>query len=112
MSEQINKNEEVNEVNLKRLVDTVLRRAWLVILAAIVGAVVSFGGTCFFVTPLYESTAMFYVNNNSISVGEASLSISSADITASKSLVDTYIVILNTRETMTDVMDYAEVNRS
>ena len=112
MSEQINKNEEVNEVNLKRLVDTVLRRAWLVILAAIVGAVVSFGGTCFFVTPLYESSAMFYVNNNSISVGEASLSISSADITASKSLVDTYIVILNTRETMTDVMDYAEVNRS
>ena len=112
MSEQINKNGEVNEVNLKRLVDTVLRRAWLVILAAIVGAVVSFGGTCFFVTPLYESTAMFYVNNNSISVGEASLSISSADITASKSLVDTYIVILNTRETMTDVMDYAEVNRS
>ena len=112
MSEQINKNEEVNEVNLKRLLDTVLRRAWLVILAAIVGAVVSFGGTCFFVTPLYESTAMFYVNNNSISVGEASLSISSADITASKSLVDTYIVILNTRETMTDVMDYAEVNRS
>lgn len=112
MSEQINKNEEVNEVNLKRLVDTVLRRAWLVILAAIVGAAASFGGTYFFVTPLYESTAMFYVNNNSISVGEASLSISSADITASKSLVDTYIVILNTRETMTDVMDYAEVNRS
>ena len=112
MSEQINKNEEVNEVNLKRLVDTVLRRAWLVILAAIVGAVVTFGGTYFFVTPLYESTAMFYVNNNSISVGEASLSISSADITASKSLVDTYIVILNTRETMMDVMDYAEVSRS
>lgn len=47
MSEQINKNEEVNEVNLKRLVDTVLRRAWLVILAAIVGAAASFGGTYF-----------------------------------------------------------------
>ena len=112
MSEQINKNEQVNEVNLKRLVDTVLRKAWLVILAAILGAVLSFGGTCFFITPLYESTAMFYVNNNSISVGEASLSISSADITASKSLVDTYIVILNTRETLTDVMDYAGVSRS
>lgn len=112
MSEQINKNEQVNEVNLKRLVDTVLRKAWLVILAAILGAVLSFGGTCFLVTPLYESTAMFYVNNNSISVGEASLSISSADITASKSLVDTYIVILNTRETLTDVMDYAGVSHS
>ena len=33
-------------------------------------------------------------------------------MTTSRNLVDSYIVILNTRETLTDVADYAEVDRS
>ena len=37
--------------------------------------------------------------------------IMSCDITASKSLVDTYITILKTRSTMNDVIDYAESDR-
>lgn len=112
MNEQINMNEEIVEISIKRLIDTIVHKLWLIVPAAIIGAVLAFMGTYFLITPLYESSAMFYVNNNSISVGEASLSISSADITASKSLVDTYIVILNTRETMNDVIDYAGINRS
>ena len=51
------------------------------------------------------------MNNSDISVG-ASLSIDSGDISASKSLVNTYIVILNTRETLNDVIDYSGVNRT
>jgi capsular exopolysaccharide synthesis family protein len=39
-------------------------------------------------------------------------SISTGDISASKSLVKTYIVILNSRETLNDVIDYAGVNRT
>ena len=100
------------EINIRRLVDAVLHRLWAVVLAAILGTVLVFFGTRLLVTPQYEASAMFYVNNNSISVGDASLSISSADITASKSLVDTYIVILNTRATLVDVIDYAGVNIS
>ena len=53
---------------------------------------------------------MFYVNNTSLSLGETSLSITSSDISASKSLVNTYIVILNTRETLNDVIDYSGVD--
>jgi capsular exopolysaccharide synthesis family protein len=45
-------------------------------------------------------------------VGDASLSISSGDLSTSRNLVDSYIVILNTRETLNDVIDYAGVNRS
>jgi len=101
-----------SDINIRRLVDAILHRLWVVILAAVLGTVLVFFGTRFFVTPQYEASAMFYVNNNSISVGDASLSISSADITASKSLVDTYIVILNTRATLVDVIDYAGVDLS
>lgn len=102
---------DFTEVNLKRLIDALLRRVWLIILVAVAGAAIVLTATYFLVTPKYESSAMFYVNNNSISVGEATLSIDSSDITASKSLVNTYIVILNTRETLNDVIDYAGVNR-
>ena len=55
---------------------------------------------------------MFYVNNNNLSIGEATVSISSSDISASKSLVNSYIVILRTRETLNDVIDYSGVDRT
>lgn len=105
------RNEEM-VIDIQRLLKAVMNKLWLLLLAAVLGAVVFFLGTFFLITPQYESSAMFYVNNNDLSVGDASFSISSSDITASKSLVDSYIVILQTRETLNDVIDYAGVNRS
>ncbi len=110
MDEKMKTKGDFAEISFKRLVDALLRKAWIIIVTAIAGALVVFGITYFLITPKYQSSAMFYVNNNSISVGEATLSIDSSDITASKSLVNTYIVILNTRETLNDVIDYAGVN--
>jgi len=106
------KNNEEMEIDIQRLMGVLISKAWLIGLVAVVCAVVVFLGTYFFVTPTYQSAAMFYVNNNSLSLGEASLSISSADISASRGLVKSYIVILNTRESINAVIDYAGVNRS
>jgi len=105
----IKQNEEV-EVDLKRLLDALMRKAWALVLAAVLGAGAAFAGTLLFITPQYESSAMFYVNNGSLSIGNASLSLSAGDINASRGLVDTYIVILGTRETLNDVIDYAGVD--
>lgn len=112
MNEQEIKNNEVMEIDLKRLTQAVVNKGWLVMLAAVLCAVIAFLGTFYFITPQYQSAAMFYVNNSSLSVGDASFSISTGDISASKSLVNTYIVILKTRETLNDVIDYAGVDRS
>ncbi len=111
MDEKIKKNGDFAEINLKRILDALLHRVWSILFASVVGALLVFAITYFFVTPQYESAVMFYVNNSSISVGGTSLSIDSSDISASKSLVNTYIVILNTDETMSDVIDYAKVRR-
>ncbi len=111
MDEQIKMNDEIEEVNFRRLLDAVLNKVWLIVLTSLAGALIMLAVTFLFITPQYESSAMFYVNNNDISVG-SSLSIDSGDISASKSLVKTYIVILNTRETLIDVIDYAGVNRT
>ncbi|MBQ8833649.1 MAG: polysaccharide biosynthesis tyrosine autokinase [Oscillospiraceae bacterium] len=107
----INNNDEI-EIDLSRLIGAVVNKAWLVGLVAVACAVVTFLGTFFFISPKYQSTAMFYVNNNSLSLGEASLSITSSDISASRGLVKSYIVILKTRESLNDVIDYAGVDRT
>lgn len=107
----IEKNEDL-EIDLQRLFTALLRKIWIIVLASVVGALLAFGVAQWLITPMYESTAMFYVNNGSLSVGGASLNLSSSDLSVSKSLVDSYIVILNTRETLNDVADYAEVDHT
>ena len=105
------KNEEI-EIDLGRVFRAIMDRAWLVAVVAVLCAVLTFVGTFFFITPEYESSAMFYVNNSNLSLGDASVSISSGDLTTSRNLVDSYIVILNTRETLVDVIDYAGISRT
>lgn len=107
----ISKNDEI-EFDLQRLVGALVKKGWLIGIVAVVCAVAMFFGTLFFIAPKYQSSAMFYVNNNSLSIGEASLSITSSDISASRGLVKSYIVILNTRESLNDVIDYAGVDRT
>ena len=94
---EFQKREEI-EIDLGRVFRAVMNRAWIVAVVAILCAVVTFAGTFLFITPEYESSAMFYVNNSNLSLGDASVSISSGDLTTSRNLVDSYIVILNTRE--------------
>ena len=110
MSEKdIQKKDEL-EIDLGKIVRSVVERAWLVAISALLCAVLTLAGTVFFITPKYESSAMFYVNNSKLSLGDASVSISSGDLSTSRNLVDSYIVILNTRQTLVDVMDYAGVS--
>ena len=108
MDNKNTKNDEI-EIDLTRLLGALVKKAWLIGLVAIICAVVTLVTTVLFIAPKYEASAMFYVNNNSLSVGDVDFSISSSDISAAKSLVKTYIVILNTRETLNDVIDYAGV---
>ena len=100
------------EIDIGRIFRAVMDRAWRVIITSVLCAAIAFGYTFYLVTPMYQSAAMFYVNNNSFSVGDAALSITSGDLVTSRGLVDSYIVILKTRETLNEVIDYAGVNLS
>ena len=112
MNEKEKRENEFIEIDLGRIFKAILNRSWMVAAVSVVAAVMAFAYTFFFVTPMYKSAAMFYVNNSSFSVGDASLSLTTGDISASRNLVKSYIVILNTRSTLNDVIDYAGVNRS
>ena len=105
------KNDEI-EIDLGRLFRAILKRAWLIGAVSVLCAVLVALGTLLFATPMYESSAMFYVNNGSLSQGGSSSGISSGDLTVSRNLVESYIIILNTRESLNEVIDYAGVDYS
>lgn len=100
-------NKEEIEIDVKRVIEALLKRIWFIGITTLLATVIAIGYTFWFVTPLYKSSAMFYVNNSDISVGGISASITSSDIVASKNLVSSYIVILKTRNCLNDVIDYS-----
>ncbi len=103
----------VFEIDLKRIAETLLRRIWLIVLMSVIGAVAAFVFTYYFVTPQYQSSAMFYVNNTKLSLGDATIGgISAGDISASRGLVDSHIVILKARTTLNDIIDKSGVSRT
>lgn len=109
MNEKEKTQGATKELDIRRLVSLLWRKSWLIGLTALLCAVLTFLGSFYLITPKYESSTMFYVNNNSgLSIGSIT-GISSSDITSSRSLVDSYIIILGSRQTLQAVMDYAGV---
>lgn len=100
----MNNNDSYMEINLVRLFDALWRRVWAIALAAVLFGAAAFGYTQFMITPLYKARTLMYVNN-SVSLGDAKVSISSGDLSAAKSLVDTYMVILKSRTTLNEVIE-------
>ncbi len=100
-----NYNEKYIEVDLSRLLLALWHRAWAIVLAMAACGAAAFSLAYFVITPHYQASALMYVNNSSISVGSTSVSLS--DLSASQTLVDTYIVILKTRLTLDEVIRQA-----
>ncbi len=111
MSESVAPKKEGIQIDVRRLLNAVISRWWLVAVSAVLCAVLFFVGTFYLVTPQYTSSALFYVNNN-LSIGDTAFSITSGDLSAAKSLVNSYIVILKTRTSLNEVIDYSGVKRT
>ncbi len=100
---------EYLEVDILHMLRALLKRAWILLLAVVVFGAAMFWYSSFIIPPRYEAKAMLYVNNSSISVGSAQFSISSQELSAAKSLVNTYVVILKSRNVLQDVIDETKV---
>lgn len=107
---QSTKNREYYTIDLAHIFSTLLKRVWLIALVTIVSAVLCFAYAAFIIPPTYSSEIMLYVNNSSISVGSASFSISSSEITAAQSLVKTYGVLLENKTTLEAVIEKSGVD--
>lgn len=105
-----NRNDEEMEIDLLKLAKALWRRAWAIMLAAVIFGGAALTYTAIFVTPLYKAEALMYVNSSNISVGGAKVSISQGELTAAQSLIKTYAVILSTRTTLNDVIEQSGVS--
>ena len=98
-----NVSAEYYTIDLLHIVKRVWHYIWVVALASLIAAVLGFCYASFLIAPTYSSSVMLYVNNTSLSLGGADFTISSSQISAAQSLVDTYTEILNNRTTLTEV---------
>lgn len=105
----MNDEKDTIEIDLLSLTQAIWKRIWLVLASVVMGAVAAFLVAAFLITPLFESKAMLYVNNSSISVGSTSFSISTGELSAAQSLVKTYIVIMQSRQTLNAVIEQADL---
>ena len=100
----MNENTESREIDLLQLASALIKRWWIIAVATILAGVLALGYTLFCITPLYEATAMFYVNNTSLSAAAGKITFSASDLTAAQTLVDTYRVILGSRLNLEEVI--------
>ncbi len=108
----MNKPKDVVEIDIMQIVQAILHRLWVVILSAVLGGAILFSYATYRITPQYMAQAMLYVNNNNLSLQGASLSISGSDLTTAQNLVSTYIVILNSRLTLNEVISESGLDYS
>lgn len=97
------------EIDLFKLFQALWKKALVIILVALIAAILVLVATLFFTTPTYEATASFYVNNSSFSFGATSFSITSGELMASDTLVNTYVYILKSRTTMEEIISAADL---
>ncbi len=104
-----NSNGEI-EIDLLQLFRVLWKNALLIIFVAIFAGGIAFGSTYMFISPKYKASTLMYVNNSSISLGSTSVSITSGELSAAQTLVNTYIVILDSRTTLEEVIEESGVN--
>ena len=98
------------EIDILSLIRALWKNALIISLVAILVGCMTFGVTAFLVKPTYEATASMYVNNSTFNLGATSFSISSSDLSASNSLVSVYLYILESRTTLEEVIQAADLS--
>jgi capsular polysaccharide biosynthesis protein len=88
------------EIDLRKVAAALLRRWWAIAAATAAGCALALGATALLMAPQYSATIKLYANN----AAEATKTITSSDITASKSLVETYIAIIRSDTVLDEVL--------
>ena len=100
---------DIVEVDLFNLLRLLWEKLWIIVLSMIVCGAIAFSASIFTVAPMYSASAMLYVNNSSASVSGIPITINSSQLSAARSLLDTYVVILRTRTTLEAAIEKADL---
>lgn len=104
------KVEQTNdEIDLIQFFMVILKKWWVILCGALIGAILAAIISALFITPQYTSSIKMYVNNSNGGVESQNSNITASDITASKNLVDTYSVLLKTQVIIDKIIDKTDV---
>ncbi len=92
------------EIDLGELLRSLWNHAPAIMIIGIICALALFMFAQFFITPKYEASTLFYVNNSNLYTTN-NTAISTGELNAAASLVDVYIAILETRNTLDEVLE-------
>lgn len=101
----MNENTESREIDLLQMASALVKKWWVIAAATVLAGIIAFGYTRLGITPKYEASVMFYVNNSSIS-GKLSL----ADLNAAEKSVKSYCTILESRLSLEEVIREGNFN--
>lgn len=90
------------EYSIQEIIDIFLKKIWLIILLFIVGGAIAFSFTKFVMPLKYTSSVSLYVKNTNSSTSSSD-KINSQDLSSSRALVNTYIVILKDNVVMKEL---------
>lgn len=102
----IGKIQDNDEIDVGELVHALMSHIVVILATTVCGALLGFLVSRFILKPEYTAGIKVYVNNSGTE-GKKDTTISSAELTAAKSLVDTYMVILKMRSTLEQVAEEA-----
>lgn len=97
----MNEKREAVEIDLKKLFFALLRKAWLILLVAAILAAAGYSYATVMIAPSYSANVKLYVNNT---YGINSPGFSSSQLDAAQSLASTYMVFLDSRDVLSDVV--------
>ncbi len=96
----MNREEQGMEIDLMQIIRTLLGNLKYIILVTLIFGVLSYLGSAMLVTPIYEANAKMIVNTRK----EVSQTITNDQINSAKNLVDTYAVIIRSRDVLNQVI--------
>ena len=99
-------------IDLARLGRALVRRFWAILLSALICGGIACSYAAIFVVPLYQASALMYVNNSESSIDSSTIIYSTGQLSAAQRLIDTYAVILKSRTTLEEVIEEAGLSCS
>lgn len=98
------------EFDLLDMIRLLWQKFWLILLAMVLCGSLAFSVALLTIKPTYTASAMMCVNNSSLSGNSGSITFSSSQLSAAKSLLDIYVIILQSRTTLETAIERADLD--
>ncbi|MBQ9760476.1 MAG: hypothetical protein IJW16_03915 [Clostridia bacterium] len=92
------------ELDLKHILKLILKKAWLIVLVSVLCAAIMIAYTSFFVADTYTVVTQMTVSNVVDAPNVEQVGMTSSDVIAATSLIDTYCVILKNENSLNRIL--------